>query len=63
YTEAIPCFLTLTTMAFTFSITEGIAFGFISYSLLKLFSGRFYEVHWMIYLFSFLFVLRYIFLN
>jgi AGZA family xanthine/uracil permease-like MFS transporter len=63
YTEAIPCFLTLTIMAFTFSITEGIAFGFISYSLLKLFSRRFKEVHWMIYLFAFLFVLRYIFLK
>jgi AGZA family xanthine/uracil permease-like MFS transporter len=63
YTEAIPCFLTLTTMAFTFSITEGIAFGFISYSLLKLFSRRFNEVHWMINLFAFLFVLRYIFLK
>jgi len=63
YTEAIPCFLTLTTMAFTFSITEGIAFGFISYALFKLFSRRLNEVHWMIYLFAFLFVLRYIFLK
>ncbi|MBL7081797.1 MAG: NCS2 family permease [Candidatus Omnitrophica bacterium] len=63
YTEAIPCFLTLTTMAFTFSITEGIAFGFISYAFLKLVSGRFKEVHWIIYLFAFLFLLRYIFLK
>jgi len=63
YTEAIPCFLTLTTMAFTFSITEGIAFGFISYALLKLVSRRAKEVHWIIYLFSFLFILRYIFLK
>jgi AGZA family xanthine/uracil permease-like MFS transporter len=62
YSEAIPSFLTLTTMAFTFSITEGIAFGFISYSLLKLASRRFKEVHWIIYLSSFLFILRYIFL-
>jgi len=63
YTEAIPSFLTLTIMAFTFSITEGIAFGFISYSLLKLASRRSQEVHWIIYLFSFLFILRYIFLK
>ena len=63
YTEAIPCFLTLTTMAFTFSITEGIAFGFISYSLFKLVSRRYKEVHWIIYLFAFLFILRYIFLK
>lgn len=63
YTEAIPCFLTLTTMAFTFSITEGIAFGFISYSLFKLFSGKHKQVHWIIYLFAVLFILRYIFLK
>ena len=62
-TEAIPCFLTLTTMVFSFSITEGIAFGFISYSLLKLLSGKAGEVHWIIYLFAFLFILRYIFLK
>ncbi len=63
YTEAIPCFLTLTIMTFTFSITEGIAFGFISYALLKLVSRRLKEVHWIIYLFAFLFILRYIFLK
>jgi AGZA family xanthine/uracil permease-like MFS transporter len=63
YSEAIPSFLTLAIMTFTFSITEGIAFGFISYSLLKLASRRFRQVHWIIYLFSLLFVLRYIFLK
>ena len=60
YTEAIPAFLTITVMPFCgFSITEGIAFGFISYSLLKIVSGKLREVHWLIYLFSGLFVLRY----
>jgi AGZA family xanthine/uracil permease-like MFS transporter len=49
-------------MPFAFSITEGIAFGFISYSLLKLVSGRGREVHAMVYLFAGLFVVRYIFL-
>ncbi|MCI0511976.1 NCS2 family permease [candidate division KSB1 bacterium] len=61
-TEAIPAFFTILIMPFTFSITEGIAVGFISYSLLKLVSGRGREVHWIIYLFAFLFVLRYILL-
>lgn len=58
--EAIPAFLTIIVMPMTFSITEGIAFGFISYSLLKLVTGRGKEVHWIIYLFSALFILRYI---
>ncbi|GAB4379071.1 MAG: NCS2 family permease [Calditrichia bacterium] len=60
-TEAIPAFLTIVMMPFSgFSITEGIAFGFISYSLLKLFSGRIKEVHWLIIVFALLFVIRYI---
>lgn len=62
-TEAIPAFLTMTLMPFTFSITEGIAFGFISYALLKLATGRGREVHGLVYLFTFLFVVRYIFLQ
>ena len=59
-TEAIPAFLTLLMMPLTSSITEGIAFGFISYALLKLVSGQGKQVHWLIYLFALLFVVRYI---
>jgi AGZA family xanthine/uracil permease-like MFS transporter len=58
-TEAIPAFLTIIIMPLTLSITEGIAFGFISYSLLKLVTGRGREVHWIIYFFSVLFIFRY----
>lgn len=58
--EAIPAFLTIIIMPLTVSITEGIAFGFISYSILKLISGRGKEVHWIIYLFAALFLLRYL---
>jgi AGZA family xanthine/uracil permease-like MFS transporter len=61
-TEAIPAFLTMVLMPFSFSITEGIAFGFISYSLLKLVTGRGREVHGLVYLFAALFVVRYMFL-
>jgi len=61
-TEAIPAFLTMTVMPFAFSITEGIAFGFISYSLLKIVTGKWREVHGMVYLFAVLFIVRYIFL-
>jgi len=59
-TEAIPAFLTIIIMPLTLSITEGIAFGFIAYSILKLATGRLKDVHWLIYLFSFLFILRYL---
>ena len=48
-----------TKMPLTFSITDGIAFGFISYTLLKVVTGRAKEVHWLIYVFSLLFIIRY----
>ncbi len=59
-TEGLPAFLTMIVIPMTLSITEGIAFGFISYSILKLVSGKGKEVHWMIYLFAVLFIIRYI---
>ncbi len=62
-TEAIPAFLTMVIMPFAFSITEGIAFGFISYALLKLVARRGREVHGLVYLFAVLFIIRYIFLK
>ncbi len=62
-TEAVPSFLTIVVMPFAFSITEGIAFGFVSFALLKLVTGRLREVHWIVHLFAVLFVLRYVFLR
>lgn len=58
----IASFLTIVTMPFAFSITEGIAFGFIGYAALMLAVGRGREVHPLLYLFAVLFVLRYAFL-
>ena len=63
FTESIPAFLTLIMMPLAFSITEGISIGVISYSLLKLFTGKRKEVHWLIYLFALLFIARYIWLT
>jgi AGZA family xanthine/uracil permease-like MFS transporter len=62
-TEAIPAFLTVILMPLATSITEGVAFGVLSYSLLKLACGRGREVHPLIYAFAVLFLLRYIFLR
>lgn len=62
YYEAIPAFLTIVAIPFTYSITDGIAIGFVSYPLLKLFGGKGREVSWLVYLLGILFVLRYAFL-
>jgi AGZA family xanthine/uracil permease-like MFS transporter len=61
-TESVPAFLTIVMMPLTVSITEGIAFGFVSYAVLKAATGRWREAHWLVYLFAVLFVLRYAFL-
>jgi adenine/guanine/hypoxanthine permease len=60
-TEAVPAFLAIVLTPLTQSITEGIAFGFISYALLKLASGKGRQVHGLVYLFSVLFIVRYFF--
>lgn len=60
YSEAFPAFLTIILMPLTFSITEGIAFGFISYTLLKTVQGKFREVPYLVSVASGLFVLRYV---
>ncbi len=62
-TEAIPAFLTLIVMPLAVSITDGIAFGFISYALLKLATGRGRSVNWLVYLFAALLLARYIWLR
>ena len=61
--EAIPAFLTILIMPLTFSVTEGIAFGFISYTLLKTVRGQFREIPPLISVFALLFVFRYAFLS
>jgi AGZA family xanthine/uracil permease-like MFS transporter len=62
-TESIPAFLTIVMMPLTVSITDGIAFGFISYALLKLATGRAREAHGLVHLFALLFVARYVWLT
>lgn len=59
--EGIPAFLTIVTMPLTYSIANGLSIGFISYTLIKFFSGEGYSVHWLVYLLSFLFILKFIF--
>lgn len=59
-TEAIPAFFTILLMPLTVSITDGIAFGLISYTVLKLATGRLRDAHWLIYLFAGLLAVRYI---
>jgi AGZA family xanthine/uracil permease-like MFS transporter len=58
---AIPAFLTMMTIPLTFSIANGLAFGFTAYSLLKILRGKFREVNWFVYLLTALFILRFLY--
>lgn len=61
-TEALPSFLTVLVMILTYSIAEGMAWGLIVYTLVKLLSGRYKEVTPTLYVISALLVLRYLFM-
>lgn len=60
---AIPAFLTMIAIPLTFSIANGLAFGFVAYTLLKVLSGRFREVNWMVYILTALFIVRFWYLG
>lgn len=62
-TEATPAFITALMMPFTFAITEGVALGFISYVVLKAFTGKFKDLNLCVIIFALLFVLKFIFID
>jgi AGZA family xanthine/uracil permease-like MFS transporter len=60
YEIAIPAFLTIIIMPFTYSISYGIGFGFISYTLIKLFRGKFRDLHPLMIIVSALFAIAFV---
>ena len=62
FTESFPAFLVMIGIPFAWSIADGIAFGFISYPLLKLLAGRPREASPLVYLLGALFAARYVLL-
>jgi adenine/guanine/hypoxanthine permease len=59
---AIPAFLTMMTIPLTFSIANGLAFGFVSFTVIKLLRGKFREVNWFVYALTALFLARFAYL-
>jgi adenine/guanine/hypoxanthine permease len=59
---AIPAFLTLITIPLTFSIANGLAFGFTAYALMRIVTGKFRETHWLVYVLAALFIARFVYL-
>jgi AGZA family xanthine/uracil permease-like MFS transporter len=63
FTDAVPAFLTLIATPLTFSIATGLSLGLLSFTFLKLFTGRHKEISPLIWVLSALFLLRYAFLG
>ena len=60
---SIPAFLTIMTIPLTFSIANGLAFGFTAYTLMKVARGKFRQVNWFVYVLTALFVARFVYLS
>jgi adenine/guanine/hypoxanthine permease len=60
FTEAFPAFLVIIMIPLTYSIVDGIAFGFIAYPLVKLFTNKKQQLSLSIYIISFLFLTNFL---
>lgn len=63
FTEGLPAFMCIIMMPFTYSIANGVAAGIIFYTILKVITGKYQKVHWMMYLLFALVMIRYVFLT
>jgi AGZA family xanthine/uracil permease-like MFS transporter len=63
HTESVPAVVTALLMPFTYSIANGIAFGFISYAGLKLLTGRAKEVAPIVWVIAAVFIFMYVYLG
>ncbi len=59
---AIPSFLIMMAIPLTYSIANGLAFGFTAFTLMKVARGKFREVSWFVYVLTALFIARFAYL-
>ena len=62
-TDALPAFLIFIGIPLSFSISDGLALGLISYPIVKILAGRHKEVSWLIYILAALFIVRFFFVK
>ncbi|MBE8214676.1 NCS2 family permease, partial [Leptospira borgpetersenii serovar Ballum] len=62
-TEAVPAFFVAVLMPFSFSITEGLARGFISYCVMTIFPGRLRDLNACVLVVALLFLLKIVFID
>jgi AGZA family xanthine/uracil permease-like MFS transporter len=62
FTEAFPAFITMIAMPLTFSIATGLSFGLISYTVVKIATGRAREINAFVWIVTAVFLARYVYL-
>ncbi|HSI60369.1 MAG TPA: NCS2 family permease [Ideonella sp.] len=62
-TEVVPAAMTALIMPFTYNIANGLGFGFITYAVLKLFTGRVREVHFMVWIIAAIFLVKFVYVG
>jgi AGZA family xanthine/uracil permease-like MFS transporter len=60
YSESLPVFLTIIIMPLAYSISEGIAFGMLSYVLIKVFTGKWKEISIVMYILAVFFMIKHL---
>jgi len=60
---AVPAFLTLVLIPFTYSIANGLGFGMIAWAVLRVATGKFRRQDWLLYLLAILFLARFVYLG
>ncbi|MFA4972689.1 MAG: NCS2 family permease, partial [bacterium] len=63
WTEALPAVVACLAIPLTYSISNGLALGFILYPVLKIITGRWREANWLVYVLGALFVLKFILIS
>ncbi len=63
FDEAFPAFITIVMMPFTYSISEGLVFGMLSYVIIKILFGKWKQISPVMYVIAALFVLKIVFVN
>ena len=63
FTNAIPAFLTFILMPLTNSVADGIIFGIVSYTLLKLVTNKKEDINISLIVLSLIFICRFVFLK
>jgi AGZA family xanthine/uracil permease-like MFS transporter len=63
FTEAFPAFITLVATPLTFSIATGLSLGLLSFTFIKIGTGKMRQISPLIWVLSALFLLRFVFLG